>query len=63
MFLWTQRYSKMFHLLNSIKFIFIYTPSATIKIVSEHFMEILQEETLNRTRVEEEIYTLYVCMC
>lgn len=38
-------------------------PSATIKIVSKNFMEILQEETLNRTRVEEEIYTLYVCMC
>lgn len=33
-------------------------PSATIKIVSKHFMEILQEETLDRTRIEEEIYTL-----
>lgn len=32
--------------------------SAKIKIGSKHFMEILQEETLNRTRVEEEIYTL-----
>lgn len=33
-------------------------PSATNKIVSKHFVETLQEETLNRTRVEEEIYRL-----